>query len=715
LVLAVVALTATAAPAEAAVVPPWRWKRVDLQNQNIAAAGDGFYELQCPDGYIPVSGGMGSPNNAVWIKREYVDYNTNRYVMVIHNWTPTERPVHLHAWCANAIDVGPIVTVTETYTEVNNRAGGYAICPDGYTLLSAGADWNTLGDRHIDVSGPTPLADAWYAAGTSAATDDTLYIDVHCIPSANVPDFTPVLSAADVSGSNTSSQGVFCPAGKRILTGGTWAGPSGTNQRDSAQRATTWSSYPTSAAGWTAGAQVVDSRFGVIAICIPVSTPVLALTDVPPLVSASNTGSFAFSLSDPAGEELSYSCHVDFAPTPCSPGSANPFGPVADGSVTLQVSAGNTSGQTVYKSYDFVVDTTPPTVTQHDPSTAAPLNGDFTMTFSEGVTGVDSSTLRVVADGSTKPLAGTITLEPSANSATSATFDPDAPLVPGQTYRVLLGSGIKDHVGLSLVPPDWQVRATTDVDVPSSVLTQKWDLDKSTKASKGRFIASRDKGATAELTFTAPSSGEVSVFGIRSPTGGRAQVYVDGMLVRTASFYAPRLKRALVFKATGLKSLVKHSLRIVVAGTKPQGSRGTWVNLDSVAYGTTVKQEGALRQSFRTVVDPAAYGGSYVSLTHATKGDTGAKPEYRLRFRGTSVSVHAVLDPGSGRAAIYVDGVLRKKVNLTASGRAYDVDVFTMSLADKVHVIRVVPLGTRSGSKSAVGIDRFVVGAAGQT
>src|SRR5689334_948135 len=115
LFLALVAVTVVAAPSDAAVVPPWRWKRVDLQNQNIAATSDGFFELPCPAGYIPVTGGMGSPNNAVWIKREYPEYGANKYVVVVHNWTPTERPVHLHAWCANAADVGPIVTQTETY------------------------------------------------------------------------------------------------------------------------------------------------------------------------------------------------------------------------------------------------------------------------------------------------------------------------------------------------------------------------------------------------------------------------------------------------------------------------------------------------------------------------------------------------------------------------------------------------------------------------
>jgi hypothetical protein len=299
---------------------------------------------------------------------------------------------------------------------------------------------------------------------------------------------------------------------------------------------------------------------------------------------------------------------------------------------------------------------------------------------------------------------------PSANAATSASFDPQAPLLPGQTYTVELRSAIEDAAGHALVPPDWEVRADTQVDDDAPVVRTSWDSDKSAKTSGGRYIAARLKNASAELSFTAPASGEVSLFGLRSPTGGRALISLDGQAPRTVSFYARRVQRGRVFKKAGLTPGSQHTLRIVVAGTKVSGSKGTWVALDSVAVGTKTKQEGAMRQGFREADAAAAYGGGFSSIDHATKGDNGGKPEFRLRFRGTSISVRAVLGPDAGRAAIYVDGVLRKTVNLSAPGRAYDVEVFSRSLSDKVHEIRVVPLGTRSGAKSAVGIDRFVVG-----
>jgi hypothetical protein len=709
LTLAVVALAVVAVPADAAA-PPWRWKQVILSNQAIASGASGFYEVQCPADYVPVSGGVSSQFTGLYIRREYPDYNTNRYVMVVTNAAASSRTVAISTWCAHAADIGPIDTSFVDFPESSNRAGGVATCPPGMSLLSGGVDWFTTGDRHIDFSGPTPLGDGWYASGTSSATNDTLRIEVRCIADSSMPDSTTALLSSDVSGTGVAEHLVACPAGKRTLTGGTWAGPMGSNIRDTASRGGTSTSAPNGASSWYASATVTNSRFGVLVICIPNSVPTVAFTDTPPEVSTSSSGTFAFSASDPAGEELSYSCRIYSVAIPCTPGSSIAFGPLSDGPKELRVAVTNSSGFTTTVVHNFEIDTTPPTVTTRVPLTVAPLTGDFEMDFSEPVKGVDASTLRVYAGGSTTPIRGTLTVAPSANAATSANFDPQAPLLPGQTYRVELGSGIKDGAGLSLVPPDWEVRADPQVDDGSPVIKTTWDSDKSKKASGGRYISSRTKDSNAELTFTAPASGEVSLFGIATPKGGRARIYLDNQLARTASFYAKGTKRLRVFRATGLTPGSSHRLRVVVAGSKPAASAGTWVNLDSLTIGNKVKQEGALLQGFRHVDQVAAYHGGFTTIDHATGGDNGGKPEFRLKFRGTSISVHAVLGPGAGKAAIYVDGVLRKTVNLSAPGLAYDVEVFSRTLTDKVHEIRVVPVGTRSGKKSAVGIDRFAVG-----
>ena len=710
--LALTSLLAVAAPANAAVVPPWRWVRVDLQNQSVPANSNAPFQLFCPGGYVPINGGVHSPNNAVFVMREYVDPPSNSYVMVIGNWTPNVRPVQLITWCANTEDVGPIVTVSADYPEVNNRAGGTTTCPDGYGAIGGGTDWYTFGDRHVDFSGPTPLGDGWFASGTSSATNDTLAIEVRCIPNASLPDETTVLSSIDIASNNGDvARSVTCPSGKRVLTGGSWAGPIGTSARDTAARGTMFRNTPVNAATWSSGASVLaNSRFTAVALCIPVSTPQVTITQTPPALSTSSSGTFTFTASDPAGETLQFGCSVGFVNVACTPGSPVGFGPLSDGPKTIQVTAVNTSGISTFKSYSFTIDTTPPTVPTKSPETTAGLTETFTMQFSEPVAGVNGTSLRVFAEGSANPVPGTLDVAPTPGAATSATWTPTSRLMPGQKYSVQFGPGIHDVAGWPLSAPTWQVRADPNVENTSPAVVEAWDPDDSSKANGGHYISSRTKASSARLTFKAPSSGEVSVYGMRLPSGGYAGVFLDGVHQTKASFYAASVKRARVFHKTGLTPGSSHTLELRVLGTKPAASHGTWVALDSVTLGTTVKQETALKQSLRRVTDPGASGGSFDTVSHTTGGDTGGSPSYKLTFRGTSIRLKAILSPGSGKAAIYVDGVMKKTANLVSAGLAYDVSVFFMSLPDGVHKIKVVPVGTTGGSSSSVGVDRFVVG-----
>lgn len=705
---ALVAGSLVAATPAQAVMEPWRWVRVD-QTVNIPALSDAEIAVPCPAGYVPVTGGWHSSNNAVWLKRHYADRFTNNYVLLIHNWTNTVRPVYPTAWCAHADDVGGIVWVSNDFTEVNNRAGGTTTCPEGYGVIAGGADWYTFGDRHVEYSGPTPAGDGWFASGTSAAVNDTLAIEVGCIPDAALQGEQVVTAVTDVGSNTDVVRTASCPAGMRVLTGGGWAGPSGTSQRDTAYRGDMYRSVAGNAWSWSAGAIVTaGSRFTSIALCIPQSIPVVTLTQVPPKLHTSGSGTFAFTASDPAGEALTYGCAIGVS-VPCSPGQVS-FGPLTDGAKTLIVSATNAEGRLTSQTYQFVIDTTSPTVVDRSPLTTAGINQQFTMTFSEPVTGVGATTVQVFAAGSSTPVPGTVSASPSPASATSATWTPRAKLLPGQTYTVQLGTAIQDAAGWPLTPPEWEVRADVVVENTSAAVVESWDRDESAKASGGRFIENRTAGSRASLTFTAPASGEVSLYGIRRPAGGYGDIYLDGVRKAKASFYGARTKRARVFHHTGLKPGSTHTLEVRVLGTKPRASKGTWVALDSVSLGAKTRQETALKQSFRRVAAGGASGGSYDTVAHAARGDTGGVPAYTLKFRGTSIAVRAVLSPSAGKAAIYVDGALKKTVSLRSAGAAHDVEVFSLQLSDAVHTVKVVPLGTRTGAASFVGVDRFVVG-----
>ncbi len=93
----------------------------------------------------------------------------------------------------------------------------------------------------------------------------------------------------------------------------------------------------------------------------------------------------------------------------------------------------------------------------------------------------------------------------------------------------------------------------------------QWRLARHTGYSGDVVRYAVSKGASATLTFTGR---RVAWNGPTGPTRGKAKVYVDGTYVRTVdlgrgSFDA----RATLFR-TGWKASGKHTLRIVVVGTK---------------------------------------------------------------------------------------------------------------------------------------------------
>lgn len=95
-------------------------------------------------------------------------------------------------------------------------------------------------------------------------------------------------------------------------------------------------------------------------------------------------------------------------------------------------------------------------------------------------------------------------------------------------------------------------------------------------ASDGRARASDVTGATAELTFR--GTGVVWTT-IRGRDQGRAEIWVDGALVRTVDNYAPSGMVGVERPVTGLVDDV-HALRIVVLGQGRPAATGTFVSVD---------------------------------------------------------------------------------------------------------------------------------------
>lgn len=705
LCLTAAALVATASPAAAAKAPPWRWVKV-TQSMTVPGNSNASANLPCPGGYVPVTGGYSGPNLHRML--EYPNPGGNSYTFTIGNSHPQNWTASMSAWCAHADDVGPIWSGTTNFPEnASGRAGGVATCPDGYGVLSGGADWFTTGGRRIDFSGPTPLGDGWFASGESAATNDTLAIEIRCVPNAVLTGQQVATSSVDYpdSGSN-AYQVTTCPSGTRVMTGGSWARAIGSSGFDNVFRGYNGVSFP-GANTWTASAGVWNSRFTVIALCIPVATPSVQLTQVPSQISTSDSGQFAFTASDTANESLTIVCRIDDGHIPCQAGVPASFGPLSDGQHTLTVTATNTSEQVATQTHQWRVDTTPPEVTSKYPTNLSALSVQkFQVHFNEGVVGVNESTFRVFKSGTTTPLAGDVTTNAGGNVAE---WHPANPLIAGQRYTAKLSSAIEDEADHALPATTWTVHLERIVQETSVMLKESWDPDKSTAANGGGYITSRTPVSQAIIDVEVGAGEGVTVWGIKTAKGGTAEIYVDGFNRGEASFYAPTLTRAPVFQFNDLAP-GSHKIVIWPLGEKEAASKGTWVGLDSIKVGTTTHQEGKLQQIFQRVPEPTAGGFAYHTVPHATGGDTGGKPAYRLTFKGASIKLYAATTPESGAVLVYIDGRLKKKVNLRRTTADYNVLVFQASLANKVHSIKVIPVGTRSGAGSNVGFDRFVLG-----
>jgi len=387
--------------------------------------------------------------------------------------------------------------------------------------------------------------------------------------------------------------------------------------------------------------------------------------------------------------------------------SWSPLTPITDGTYywRVQVLDGNNNVLATSAARSFTKDGTAPTVRTYGPSSALPINGSLTATFSEPVRNVNAASFKVTVAGTAGATPGTVQLT-SPGGVPTATWTPTKPLVPGQTYTATLTSGITDDpAGNPLVAKSWNVRTDTSVDNTSPAMVERWDRDAASAALGGSYDSSSTKGSSAKYQFTGTG---VSVLGTRMKSGGYAAVYLDGVKQSsTVSFYNSSTQyRKVVWSTSGLAA-GPHTVQVTVLGTKPGSASDHWVYLDGFQVGTTQVDQtnAAVHEAFARVNSSSASGGSYDTASHATSGDTSGRPSYNLTFRGTGVAVYGVHSPSAGKAAVYVDNRLKSTVDLRSTSTSVTTLVGLSGLTDAVHTLRIDVVGTTTGAGSAVGVD----------
>lgn len=808
LLVAAAGLISTPAPvAAAAHAVPWRFTTVTTTGSLGGLTQKDFF-LNCPSGYIPVSGGVvgGSVADVLQIWEDWPDATDGTYHLLLANTSfSTTTTVTVAVNCVWLADVGTIYYRIGTFSRNSNGyAGGYTYCGSGLTVLSAGVAWSVGGARHVYFSSPitggTQYGTGWYAAGWIQTSGATLGVELRCVSSSLL---TAEYAEAQDTGAGPANGGVTATctvSGYRVLVGGS-APPAdqqnpGVNQGFSTSGPSDYRHYV------SFGRHESGVILRTLMLCVPWSTVSVSITNQPPALSASSDGSVTFNAADSAGETITLHCTLDGTTVGCANNVANLYS-VVDGPHSFIVQVQNQYNSFASKLAQWSVDTHAPTIQSHSPTSDLPIGGPMTINFSEAVTGLSTSSVTVHDDTTNVDVAGTVGT-PTASTATwtptaaltpgdtyrfsftsaihdaagnpltatfftvnaapdttaptiqshaptsglaitgpltitfsepvsgvdgtsltvhaiganvdvagvvarptssTATWTPSTRLVPGETYRFSFTTAIHDASANPLAATSFDVRAAASVENTSAAFLEYWDRDASSLANGGSYISSSLSGSKADLTFTATAGQTVAIYGIRTSSGGYADVYLDGVRKATASFYAASTGRARVYLSAALTAGT-HTISIRPLGTKPTASTGTWVGVDNALVGSTVKQESSFKQAFRRSSSASASGGSYDTMIHKIDSDTNV-PKIEVTLVGTGVKVYATKTTSSGSARIYVDGVLKATVSLHASATVYQALVYSGTFALGQHVIRVAAVGTSTGSTSSVSVDRI--------
>ena len=237
----------------------------------------------------------------------------------------------------------------------------------------------------------------------------------------------------------------------------------------------------------------------------------------------------------------------------------------------------------------FVTDITPPTATVTPPTG---LTDAAIVRFDERVRDADAPGLvlreaagdrvairRVCRSDSGVPVGC------DTAAVRSASLRPVSPLVPGRTYEVAVNGGdatprVRDRVGNPAAAASVAFEAARSVESSSPAVRRApagaWMTVRAERASHGRYLVTRRAGASVRLTFDGPGVDWIAVAG---PDRGRAQIFVDGTLLRTVDLYADTRTFDVLERIDGLAD-GRHELRIVGTGRARPAATGTAVTVD---------------------------------------------------------------------------------------------------------------------------------------
>jgi hypothetical protein len=349
---------------------------------------------------------------------------------------------------------------------------------------------------------------------------------------------------------------------------------------------------------------------------------------------------------------------------------------------------GNFTGQV------YTVQKSAPTVSSINRSDANPSNAPsvhWTVTFSESVTGVDSSDFALANTGLTSPSIGLVTGS-------------------GSSYSVTVSTGTGDgSLGLNLVDDD----SITDSSANKlggtgtgngNFTGQVYTVDKTapTVSSINRTDPNPTNGSTLHWTVTFSES----VTGVDAGDFALANTGLSGPaisgLTGSGSTYTVTASTGSGDGSLGLNLVDDDS--ITDAAINALGGTGTGNgNLTGQVY--TVSTTTTIFR-WRTVRSSHAYGGSYTT-------DHLAGGRATIKLSGTSITWFTMTGPNQGLARVSIDGAGKGTFNQYAPATHFKVARRFSGLSAGPHTVSIIVKGRR-GSPHATGtfvsIDAFKAG-----
>ncbi len=445
---------------------------------------------------------------------------------------------------------------------------------------------------------------------------------------------------------------------------------------------------------------------------IDTTAPNTVIDSSPANPSTSATANFTFHGVDAGSGILNAMCDLDgggFAA--CDTLTTQAYTSLADGPHTFQVRTTNNAGLTdaTPASFTWTVDASAPTVTinqdagQIDPTSISAIK--FSVVFSEPVTDFDDTsdiTLGGSAGATVFTLSGgpttyTLTVYVSGNADGSV-----IPSIPAGAATDLAG-----NPNLASTSTDNSV----DYIRPAVIWNQNYRIKYDTwygleDVNALAFASGYRKATTGTFTFK-PNIRFTSFKWVtyRGPDQGKAQIIVDGVVKATIDLYRATAQWQYNVTISGL-SAARHTVVIKPLGQKNPASSGKWVVVDGFKIGATTYDDDMINVPYNDLFSYGSWLGRLDSgsLFGAYRISSVKNATASFSFNGTQLRFVTARGPAYGRAAIYVDGVLKKVVDLYSATQQWQYRVAITGLTPGNHNVVLKVLGTRNPQSTGTGV-----------